>query len=59
MARKEETRRNDWSCESGYCSEDEEERFLEGFHLDYFPLVTKGAEFETCSSQGEGEGKVE
>lgn len=54
MARKEETGRNNWSCESGYCSEEKEEWFLERFHLDYFPLVTKGAEFEACSSQGEG-----
>lgn len=54
MARKEKTRRDDWSCESGYCSEEKEEWFLERFHLDYVPLVTKGAEFEACSSQGEG-----
>ena len=41
MAGKEDTRRNDWSCESGCCSEDKEEWFLEVFHLDYFSACNK------------------
>jgi len=36
MAGTKDTRRDDWGCESGYCREEEEEWFLEGFHLDCF-----------------------
>ena len=38
MARKEGIRRDNWGCEGGCDCEEDEEGFLEGFHLDCFPL---------------------
>lgn len=58
MAGKEDAWRNNWSCKSGCRSEEKEEWFLEGFHLDCFPLVTKGRNARPAPAKEKGEGKV-